>query len=100
MASDDPDEVLRLANALLAQADGLLNSWQKLYERNDDAVAEDGKLAKAFIVQADIAIAAASYLVGPVTRDVVEKAQDVISEWQNFLQELEAEGPILDEDAA
>jgi ParB family chromosome partitioning protein len=98
--SDDPNDVLHLANALLAQADGLLNSWQKLYERNDDAVAEDGKLAKAFIVQADIAIAAASYLVGPVTRDVVEKARDVIREWQNFLRDLEAEGPILDEDAA
>ena len=55
MASDDPNEVLRLANALLAQADGLLNSWQKLYERNDDASANDGTLAKAFIAQADIA---------------------------------------------
>ena len=97
---DDPNDVLHLANALLAQADGLLNSWQKLYERNDDASANDGTLAKAFIVQADIAIAAASYLVGPVTRDVVEKTRDVVREWQDFLKDLEAEGPILDEDAA
>jgi hypothetical protein len=89
-----------LANALLAQADGLLNSWQKLSERNDDALANDETLAQAFMVLADIASAAASYLVGPVTRDVVEKARDVIREWQNFLRDLEAEGPILDEDAA
>jgi ParB family chromosome partitioning protein len=95
--SDDPNDVLHLANALLAQADGLLNSWQKLYERNDDASANDGTLAKAFIVQADIAIAAASYLVGD---DVVEKARNVVREWQDFLRDLEAEGPILDEDAA
>ena len=80
-----------MANALLAQADGLLNSWQKLYERNDDASANDGTLAKAFIVQADIAIAAASYLVGPVTDDVVEKADSVVREWQDFLRDLEAE---------
>jgi ParB-like chromosome segregation protein Spo0J len=98
--SDDPNDVLHLANALLAQADGLLNSWQKLYERNDDASANDGTLAKAFIVQADIAIAAASYLVGPVTDDVVEKARNVVREWQDFLRDLEAERPILDEDAA
>jgi ParB-like chromosome segregation protein Spo0J len=95
--SDDPNDVLHLANALLAQADGLLNSWQKLYERNDDASANDGTLAKAFIVQADIAIAAASYLVGD---DVVEKARNVVREWQDFLRDLEAERPILDEDAA
>ena len=99
-SSDDPNDVLHLANALLAQADGLLNSWQKLYERNDDASANGGTLAKAFIVQADIAIAAASYLVGPVTRDVVEKARDVVREWQDFLRDLEAERRILDEDAA
>ena len=77
-----------------------MNSWQKLYERNDDASANDGTLAKAFIVQADIAIAAASYLVGPVTDDVVEKARNVVREWQDFLRDLEAERPVLDEDAA
>ena len=97
MASDDPNEVLRLANALLAQADGLLNSWQRLSERNDDALANDGTLAKAFIVLADIASAAASYLVGPVTDDVVEKADAVVRNWQDFLSDLRAE---LDEDAA
>ena len=96
-SSDDPNDVLHLANALLAQADGLLNSWQKLSDRNDGALANDETLAQAFMVLADIASAAASYLVGPVTDDVVEKARDVVTKWQKFLKDLEAE---LNEDAA
>ena len=95
-------DLATLAKALLAQADGLPNVWGKLYERSevDDTLAKDGTLAKAFLMQADVALAMADYRVGPVTDDVVEKAQDVISEWQNFLQDLKVEGPILDEDAA
>jgi hypothetical protein len=96
------------AAALLVQADEFSKVWQKLHEGDDDILAKDDTLAKAFLMQADVALAMADYRVGPVTDDVVEKARLVKDEWEGFFEDLEAEykellkaeGPILDEDAA